>query len=55
MKQALRQKSVRFGCKVWCLNYPSGYLLVFDVYQGSKGQNNDYKDVFGVGGGMLFL
>ena len=46
MKQALRQKSVHFGCKVWCLNCPSGYLLVFDVYQGSKGQN---KDKFGVG------
>ena len=53
IKQAMRQKPVRFGYKVWCLNYPSGYLLAFDVYQGSKGQNTDYKDVFGVGGGNV--
>ena len=35
--------------KVRCLNYPFGYLLAFDVYQGSKGQNTDCKDMCGVG------
>ena len=48
IKQAMHQNLVRFGYKVWCLNYPSGYLLAFDVYQGIKGQDTDYKDMFGV-------
>ena len=53
VKQAMRQKLVRFGYEVLCLNYPSGYLLTFDAYQGSKGQNTDYKDMLPVGGGNL--
>ena len=53
-KQAMCQNLVRFGSNVWSLNYPSGYLLVFDVYQGSKGQNTDYKDMFGVGGQNVY-
>ena len=54
IKFAMHQKPVCFGYKVWCLNYLSGYLLVFDVYQGSKGQNIDCKDIFGVGRGNVF-
>ena len=56
IKQAMQQKPVHFGYKVWCLNYLSGYVLAFDASQGSKGENTDYKDLFGVGeGGMFFL
>ena len=43
------QKPVRLDYKVWSLNYPSGYLHAFDVYQGNKVQNTDYNDMFGVG------
>ena len=32
-KQAIRNKPIRFGCKVWCQNNPSGYLVSFDPYQ----------------------
>ena len=31
IKKAMHQKPVLFGYKVWCLNYPSGHLLSFDV------------------------
>ena len=49
-------KDFHFGYKMWYLNYPSGYLLAFDVYQGSKRQNTDSKDMFGVvGQNVLFL
>ena len=49
-------KDFHFGYKMWYLNYPSGYLLAFDVYQGSKRQNTDSKDIFGVvGQNVLFL
>ena len=48
IKQAMRQKPVRFGYKVWCLNYPNGYLVAFDVYQGSRGKSNKHKEEFGV-------
>ena len=50
IKQAMRQKPIRFGYKVWCLNYPDGYLIAFDVYQGAKGRPNPHKEKFGVGG-----
>jgi len=33
-KQAIRNKPIRFGNKVWCQNNPSGYLVSFDPYQG---------------------
>lgn len=49
IKQAMGQKPVRFDYKVLCLNYPSGYLHAFDVYQRNKVQNTDYNDMFGVG------
>ena len=40
-KQAIRNKPVRFGYKVWCQNTPRGYLCAFDVYQGKTYQGND--------------
>ena len=39
-KQALRNKSIRFGCKVWCQNNPSGYLASFDPYRGKTFEEN---------------
>ena len=54
IKQAMHQKPDRFCCKVCCLKYLSGYLLAFDVHQGSKGQNTGYKDIFGVSGEKVF-
>ena len=34
LKQAIRNKPIRFGFKVWCLNTPDGYLICFELYQG---------------------
>ena len=34
LKQAIRNKPIRFGYKGWCLCTVSGYLVVFDLYQG---------------------
>ena len=39
-KQAIRNKPIRFGYKVWCQNNPSGYLLSFDPYQGKTYSGN---------------
>jgi hypothetical protein len=36
-KQFLREKPVRYGYKVWCINTPNGYLLSFEVYPGQTG------------------
>ena len=49
IRQAMRQKPIRF----WCLNYPDGYLIAFDVYQGAKGRPNPHKEKFGVEGGSV--
>lgn len=35
-KQFIRGKPIRFGYKMWCLNDPSGYLVNFDLYQGTN-------------------
>ena len=40
-KQAIRNKPVRFGYKVWCQNTPRGYLCAFDVYQGKTYQGDE--------------
>ena len=40
-KQAIRNKPMRFGHKVWCQNTPSGYLVVFDLDQGKTYQGNE--------------
>ena len=39
-KQAIRNKPIRFGYKVWCQNNPSGYLVSFDSYQGKTFEAN---------------
>ena len=41
LKQAIRIKPIRFGYKAWCLNGPCGYLVAFDLYQGSTYEGND--------------
>ncbi|CAI9715525.1 Hypothetical predicted protein [Octopus vulgaris] len=32
-KQSIRNKSIRFGYKIWCQNSSSGYLIAFDPYR----------------------
>jgi DNA excision repair protein ERCC-6 len=53
LKQYIKGKPIRFGYKVWCMNLRLGYLINFEVYQGSKGPENQYKSDFGVGGAVL--
>ena len=36
LKQAIRNKPIRFGFKAWCQNTPDGYLFAFDFYQGTS-------------------
>ncbi len=40
-KQAIRNKPIRFGYKMWCQNTPSGYLISFDPYQGKTYKGNE--------------
>ena len=40
-KQAIRNTRIRFGYKVWCKNTLSGYLILYDVYQGKSYQGNE--------------
>ena len=40
-KQAIRNKSIRFGYKVWCQNTPLGYLITFDLYQDKTYKGNE--------------
>ena len=40
-KQAIRNKPIRFGYKVWSQNTPNGYLIDFDVYQGKTYQGEE--------------
>ena len=47
-KQTIRNKPIRFGFKVWCLNADDGYLVTFDIYQGSTvSANPQYERVLG--------
>ena len=47
-KQAIRNKPIRFGYKVWCQNNPSGYLIAFDPYQGKTYEGCDEEEkIFG--------
>ena len=53
-KQCIRNKPIRFGYKAWCLNSKLGYLLAFDIYQGSSSEvQQQYEAKFGKGGGTL--
>ena len=40
-KQAIRNKPIRFGYKVWCQNTPLGYLITFDLYQVKTYNGNE--------------
>ena len=54
-KQSMRNKPVRFGFKMYCLNQPSGYLIYCDPYQG-KGSGHHEFSGFGLSGGtVLYL
>ncbi len=47
-KQCIRNKPIRFGYKVWCLNTDAGYLVAFDIYQGKTMEvNENYNKQFG--------
>ena len=47
-KQAITNKPIRFGYKVWCQNNPSGYLVSFDPYQGRTFERNvEEEEKFG--------
>lgn len=46
-KQAIRNKPIRFGFKVWCQNTPEGYLVNFEPYQGKFDMNESKNDKFG--------
>lgn len=35
-KQAIRNKPIRFGYKIWCQNATNGYLITFEPYQGKN-------------------
>ena len=43
-KQCIRNKPIRFGYKVWCLNTDAGYLVSFDLYQGKTYEGNSYEE-----------
>nr|CAH7730672.1 unnamed protein product [Callosobruchus chinensis] len=34
-KQFINGKPIRFGYKAWCINKKSGYLINFEIYQGT--------------------
>ncbi|CAG0892315.1 unnamed protein product [Cyprideis torosa] len=46
---SMKQKSIRFGYKLWCLNTPEGYLIAFDPYQGKSGKQveEELAEIFG--------
>ena len=47
-KQFIRGKPIRFGYKAWCLNQTNGYLVNFELYQGSRA-NTENEDSLKVG------
>lgn len=47
-KQFIRGKPIRFGYKCWCINSKSGYLINFEIYQGSIPNSNlEHQEEFG--------
>ena len=49
LKQAIRNKPIRFGYKAWCLATVSGYLVTFDLHQGVGVGTNHQANVVNVG------
>lgn len=43
-KQAIRNKPIRFGYKVWCQNASNGYCVAFDLYQGKTYKGNPEEE-----------
>jgi hypothetical protein len=55
-KEFIRGKPIRFGYKVWCLNAENGYLINFEIYQGSNpNSKSDYDEQFGKATSPLVL
>lgn len=47
-KQFIRGKPIRFGYKVWAMNTKNGYLINFEIYQGSiPNSNPDHQKKYG--------
>jgi len=47
-KQCIRNKPIRFGYKVWCINSVNGYLVNFDIYTGKNiAVSSDQEKAFG--------
>ncbi|KAF2882473.1 hypothetical protein ILUMI_23698, partial [Ignelater luminosus] len=46
-KQCIRNKPIRFGYKVWCLNTPEGYLINCEIYQEKNPNSNSIYASFG--------
>lgn len=44
LKQFIKGKPIRFGYKVWCMNAENGYLISFEIYQGTGPQPNEAYD-----------
>lgn len=49
LKQSIRNKPIRFGFKAWCLCTVSGYVVVFDLYQGKGLGRSNPENVAAVG------
>jgi len=49
LKQAIRNKPIRFGFKAWVLTTVSGYVVTFDLYQGKGVGEHHEKNVEAVG------
>ena len=47
-KQFIRGRPISFGHKAWCLNQTTGYLVNFELYQGSRA-NTENEDSLKVG------
>ena len=48
-KRYIKEKPIKFGYKVWCLNTNNGYLIQWDPYSG-KGY---YNPKLGLGGSVV--
>ena len=49
LKQAIRNKPIRFGFKAWVLTTVSGYVVTFDLYQGKGVGEHHAENVEAVG------
>lgn len=52
-KQHIHGKPIKFGCKLWSLATPSGYLVTFMPYEGSANAPLPLQDQFGLGGAVV--